>query len=250
MPYERSPTQRSGCRPSRPAPKRRARVDGDHDHHGGDERNQREAAPEEEGLVLVEPEAEPDEPTKRGEAHDIEQQRGDASHPVPEPSRYPHEGERGPEEETGSPGIGPVVDARGIYVGPVKNSHQQCRTYRAHEHDGQRAAPKEHRPSDEQQRPQHVELLLDSQRPQVLQQKWPPDGLKVRFLPDDEVPVGHVPERRERVLAQSCDLAGQEHDGERECDHEQQVQRGEQPAGASHPEAHEVYAALPTPLLQ
>jgi hypothetical protein len=57
-----------------------------------------------------------------------------------------------------------------------------------------------------------------------------------------------VRERCERVVAQPRDLAGQKHDGERERDHEQQIQRREQPAGAPQPEAHEVDAALLVPL--
>jgi hypothetical protein len=41
-------------------------VDGDQDHDDGGERDQREAALEEERLVLVEPEIEPDERAERG----------------------------------------------------------------------------------------------------------------------------------------------------------------------------------------
>jgi hypothetical protein len=48
-------------------------VDGDQDYDGGGERDQREAALEEERLVLVEPEIEPDERAERGEAGDVEQ---------------------------------------------------------------------------------------------------------------------------------------------------------------------------------
>ena len=48
-------------------------VDGDQDHDGGGERDQRESALEEERLVLVELEIEPDERAERGEAGDVEQ---------------------------------------------------------------------------------------------------------------------------------------------------------------------------------
>jgi hypothetical protein len=48
-------------------------VDDDQDHDGGGERDQREAAPEEERLVLVEPEIEPDERTECDEAGGVEQ---------------------------------------------------------------------------------------------------------------------------------------------------------------------------------
>src|SRR5918994_2940027 len=84
MPYERSPTQRNGRPPSRLGP-RYARVYHDHDHHGGDECYQREAAPEEKRLRFVEPEAEPDESAQGGEAQHVGQQRGgSASRPVTE----------------------------------------------------------------------------------------------------------------------------------------------------------------------
>ena len=43
------------------------------DQRGGGERDQREATPVEKRLGFVEPDAEPDEPTERGEAGDVEQ---------------------------------------------------------------------------------------------------------------------------------------------------------------------------------
>jgi hypothetical protein len=48
-------------------------VNRNQDHDGGGERDQREAAPEEERLVLVEPEVKPDESAERDEAGDVEQ---------------------------------------------------------------------------------------------------------------------------------------------------------------------------------
>jgi hypothetical protein len=48
-------------------------VDGHQDHDGGGERDQREAALEEERLVLVEPEIEPDERAERDESGDVKQ---------------------------------------------------------------------------------------------------------------------------------------------------------------------------------
>jgi hypothetical protein len=91
-------------------------------------------------------------------------------------------------------------------------------------------------------------LLLDRQRPQVLQQRGSADGLEVGLLAQDEIPIGHIPERCDGIVAQPRDLAGQKHHGERERDHKQQIQRGEQPACTPQPEAHEVNAALLLPL--
>jgi hypothetical protein len=48
-------------------------VDGDQDHDGSGEPDQHEATLEEERLVLVEPEIEPDESAERDEAGDVEQ---------------------------------------------------------------------------------------------------------------------------------------------------------------------------------
>jgi hypothetical protein len=72
----------------------------------------------------------------------------------------------------------------------------------------------------------------------MLQQRRPANGLEVGLVVEDEIPVGHIPERCERVVAQPRDLAGQKYDGDCERYHEQQIQRWEQPAGTSHPEAH------------
>src|SRR3712207_7877043 len=49
----------------------RARVDDDCDHHGGDERDQREAALEQKRMSFIEPETEPDQ---RSEEHTSELQ--------------------------------------------------------------------------------------------------------------------------------------------------------------------------------
>jgi hypothetical protein len=67
---------------------------------------------------------------------------------------------------------------------------------------------------------------------------------------EHEVPVGHVPQRRDNIAAQPRDLARQEHDRVDERDHEQQIHRGEQPAGAPEPEILEVYATPLPPFRQ
>ena len=84
--------------------------------------------------------------------------------------RHPDEGERGPHEKPGSPGIRTVVEAGRVHTGLVENGHQD---------DGQKGAyqdareygpaPEERHPGDEQCRPDQVELLLDREGPQVLE---------------------------------------------------------------------------------
>jgi len=61
-PAQRAPSQEEA------GPQARARVDDGHDRDGRGERDEREAAPVEERLELAEPEAEPDEPSERGQA--------------------------------------------------------------------------------------------------------------------------------------------------------------------------------------
>ncbi len=110
-----------------------------------------------------------------------------------------------------------------------------------------RVAPTAH-PDREDQRPQQVELLLDRERPQVLEQRRPSDGLEVGLLPEHEVPVRHVPEGGQRVAAQSGHLARQKDDRVGEGDDEQQVERRQEPAGAAQPERLQVDAAPSSPL--
>ncbi len=100
----------------------------------------------------------------------------------------------------------------------------------------------------EDQGPQEVELLLDGQRPQVLEQRRTSYGLEVGLLAEDQVPVGDVPQGRQHVPTQPGHLPWQEHDRVGERDHEDDVEGGQQPPGASHPECLEVYAAPLAPL--
>ncbi len=67
-------------------------------------------------------------------------------------------------------------------------------------------------------------------------------------MAEDEVPICHVPQRREYVAAQTSDLARQEHDGVRERDHEHQVERGKQPPRSPQPEGLYIDVPQPTPL--
>ncbi len=76
------------------------------------------------------------------------------------------------------------------------------------------------------------------------------DGLEVRLLVEYEVPVRDVSERGERLVSQPRHLSGQEQHGERQCSHQQNVQRGQEPPGTPHPERLEVYLPPPTPFRQ
>ena len=62
--------------------------------------------------------------------------------------------------------------------------------------------PEQAQQAEQQERPDQVELLLDRQRPQVLEHGRPLDEREVRLLGDDQVPVRDVGQRRP-------DLAGE-----------------------------------------
>ena len=81
------------------------------------------------------------------------------------------------------------------------------------------------------QREHQVELLLDGQRPQVLEQRRPADELEVRPVGGDLPPVRHVARGGEDVAAQLARLAGQ-HEPDAGHRHQQEPERGQQPPGA------------------
>jgi hypothetical protein len=222
-------------------------VDEGGDQDGGGERDERVPAPVQERPVLVEPQAGEHEARERGDPGDVEQHRNRPTPPVPQSLHsaggltaarqtaarrgHPHEGQRGPDEESRRAGVGPVVEPGGVEVRVVEDRHEHGGRRRAREQEEDQAPPPvaqrpDAHPEGEQRRPQHVELLLDGERPQVQEERGAADGLEVGLLAGQKVPVGRVAEGGDGVVAQPGDLARQEHDGERERDDEQQVQRG------------------------
>ena len=112
---------------------------------------------------------------------DAHARRARAARPCPycsrEPPRCPHERERGTDQQRRRAGVGAVVDARRIGVRHVEHRHQHASTATAAAEDRQQQAvplgAPELEPAREEQRPQEVELLLDRERPQVLEQRGP-----------------------------------------------------------------------------
>src|SRR5215213_1843103 len=168
-------------------------------------------------------------------------------------ARRPQEGEHGSAEQPRSARICSVVDPGRVNAGRVQERHSDGRCQGAKERDPQSApSPKTRRPDTEPEgenrRPDQVELLFDSERPQMLEQRRTSDGLEVRLLAEDQIPVGHVPESSEYIAAQSRYLTGQEDYGESQGDHEQHVERGEEPPRAPQPESLQVDATPLAPL--
>ena len=148
-------------------------------------------------------------------------------------------------------GVGAVVHARRILARVVEHRHQHRRArdhqQRRHEQGAQRLPPPQQEAHDE--RPDQVELLLDRQRPHVLQRRGLRELREVRLAREDETPVRDVPERGERVAADGVDLARRRE--QRRVGHDaghHDEQRGQQPSGSPQPEALQVDAPLPVPL--
>src|SRR5829696_4503199 len=161
-------------------------------------------------------------------------------------ARRPQEGEHGSAEQPRSARICSVVDPGRVNAGRVQERHSDGRCQGAKERDPQSApSPKTRRPDTEPEgenrRPDQVELLFDSERPQMLEQRRTSDGLEVRLLAEDQIPVGHVPEGSEYIAAQSRYITGQ-------GDHEQHVERGEEPPRPPQPEGLQVDATPLVPL--
>ena len=104
---------------------------------------------------------------------------------------------------------------------------------------GPRAAPAlgqpEHGQGDE--RPEQVELLLDGQRPGVLQGRGGQELGEVRLVGEDEVPVGVVEERGDGVRPEGARIDVGAAEPVVQGEHEQQDQDGgQEPLGPTGPE--------------
>ena len=105
-------------------------------------------------------------------------------------------------------------------------------------------------PEHQQERPREVVLLLDRERPEVLQELRPPGLGDVRAVGDDLPPVARVRQRRDRVGTQRADRVGQEQQRVRDDDREQRVERGQQAPRAAQVELPQRDAARLSPLAQ
>ena len=95
----------------------------------------------------------------------------------------------------------------------------------------------------EGERPEQVELLLDRERPQVLQQRRALERLEVGLLREDLVPVVDVEERGDRVAARPHGVRGQEDRRHERGDGDDQERGRQQAARAPEPELEQVDAA-------
>jgi len=119
----------------------------------------------------------------------------------------------------------------------VEEGHQRGRRERHHDEAGDDATatePLEAGEGDDGE--QQVELLLHRERPKVAEHRWSPGLDEVGVLREDLPPVAHVEEGRGDVAPEPAEVVGRR--DERRDDHEQQqdVEGGEESAGAPTPE--------------
>src|SRR6185312_17236574 len=83
----------------------------------------------------------------------------------------PHERQCCTGEQATCTRVRAVVQARGIATGAIQDSHEECRTDCGDGDCYGSAALRKHAHEDQEDRwPEDVELLLDSERPEVLQE--------------------------------------------------------------------------------
>ena len=172
---------------------------------------------------------------------------GEPLDPRPNPRRRHQHRPEGADERLEQPGVCPHVGTLdGIGREHDRHHDRRGEDPRDGEHADTRAGASEHRGhTREQERPQQVELLLDRQRPRVLQ--WTLEA-RVREVAAgvDEPPVRHIGDRRKEVTPERCPFRerGDEPRHERH-DEQQQGERRQQASSTSGPECPERDAAGP-----
>ena len=148
--------------------------------------------------------------------------------------------------------IGAVVDAVDVARGLEQDRHPQRGRPRGHEqrhHEAVERASGSAHGEGEDERPDEVPLLLDRQRPEVLQQRRAPQRLEVALAVDDVPPVGDVEQGGDGVAAQAVEGVGHAQYRPRAHRDQHHVQRGQKPSAPAQPELPAVDSAGSTPLL-
>ena len=164
------------------------------------------------------------------------------------PARPEHR-QRRPGEQLECAGVGAVVDARRVERGAVEDRHQDPRGDRggggdrgeAGAHAGLPCCFRDEPQAEHQEEgPDDVELLLDRERPEVVERRGRREALEVGDVVDDQPPVVEVGGGAERGAAEVRRLVrpDQGHPGRHHDQH--QEQRRQQAAGAGQPERHQL----------
>ncbi len=142
-------------------------------------------------------------------------------------------------------GVGALVQTHDRGTGLKGQAHVDGRCHRPDHGRGQHGPeaprgpelPTQMEQDQDHRRPDDVELLLDGQRPHVLERRGLGRGGEVAAATDDEVPVGHIEQRGERVEADSAELPrATEHLHEESHADQHHQQGGQEPAGPAGPE--------------
>ncbi len=236
------PPQRSGPEHAG-QPARRMRARGD--HQDGGQRQQDKASVVEKRPVLA-----------GAPHHDGDRRQPQGAQPVDDPPRpigdprgqgaaRPHHGQRGAEQQAEGAGVRTVVDTRGVKARVVEDRHLDRRG--GGQRQGDAGQPRSHRdrppaladhpdPDHQQPRPHDVELLLDGQRPQVVQRRGRTELLEVGDVVEDLPPVVDVEQGRDH-LAPGVAQPGVRRDRHpQRDDDEHQIEGGQQAARAARPE--------------
>ena len=208
------------------------------DQDGRQQGERQEASPVQGVAELVDPHERRHDPGQRQDAEDVGHTGLEAADrpaalaqprpcPVPGAPRRPGCGHRGADQQTHGVGVGAEVHPAGVvrYRRRGADGEHGHRDRREQREDGgdlpDPRPPCAHGHHDDE-REHQVELLLDGQRPQVLQQRRTAHHLEVRAVGEDLPPVRHVRHGGGDVPAQLRRLAGHR---DRDATHRDQQQR-------------------------
>jgi hypothetical protein len=181
-----------------------------------------------------------DDHAERGEAGEVQRDALDLCVAPERATRLPHQGEGAPEQQPRGPGVGAVVGPARVHRRLEQVGHPQQRGDRACADDAgdrQVAALEQPQQAEQEDRPQQVELLLDRQRPQVLEHRWTLDEGEVRLLGEDQEPVRDVEEGRPDLPGQVRRILAVEDQHDHRDRRQQRVEGRQQTPGPAEPEA-------------
>ncbi len=167
-----------------------------------------------------------------------------------QPAQRPGQRQRRPDEQGRGVRVGAVIHPRRVRAGHVDQGHGQRGQGRSGPgHAGPEAAgPAGLEDHEQEQRPDQVELLLDGQRPQVLERWRRPELGEVRVVRQRLPPVAGVGDRGEQRRPERGQLGRLDHGRGRGHHDEQDRQGRQQPPGPPGPESAQVQPAVPVPL--
>ena len=212
--------QREGCHPSPVEHLVRARQMGRRPHHG---RNRRRGQPT--------------------QTHSTPPRDPRAARACPALPERQQGRKRSPDQDGCTARVGPVVGPARILHGVRRRERRRRRhgSHATHDDEPPQTSLREIQHRTQHQRPQQVELLLDPQRPRVLQRRRRSRLREVVTAAEDHPPVGHVEQRCHPITAQQPHLLGRQQRPRTDRDgRDHQEQSRQQPPYPPSPEASQV----------